>query len=126
MKNLYIVRDISQYEEECSNYCYVVKAESHAEAIDIVKKKTKHLWKWRADLADNKEVWEWIIVLCQKWRVIDMTHIETLVMNEIRKALEDLERQGVGYIDCEQTGVIHYNINGRNIRVQVSDTTLSD
>ena len=55
-----------------------------------------------------------------------MTHIETLVMNEIRKALENLERQGVGYIDCEYTGVIHYNIDGRNIRVQVSDTTLSD
>lgn len=58
MKNLYIVRDIPQYEEGCSNYCYVVKAESHAEAIDIVKKKTKHLWKWRADLADNTEIWE--------------------------------------------------------------------
>ena len=55
-----------------------------------------------------------------------MTHIETLVMNEIRKALENLERQGVGYIDCEQAGVFHYNIDGRNIRVQVSDTTLSD
>ena len=55
-----------------------------------------------------------------------MTHIETLVMNEIRKALENLERQGVGYIDCEHTGVIYYNIDGRNIRVQVSDTTLSD
>ena len=55
-----------------------------------------------------------------------MTHIETLVMNEIRKVLEDLERQGVGYIDCEQTGVIHYNIDGRNIKVQVSDTTLID
>ena len=55
-----------------------------------------------------------------------MTHVETLVMNEIRKALENLERQGVGYIDCEQTGVIHYKIDGRNIRVQVSDTTLSD
>lgn len=55
-----------------------------------------------------------------------MSHIETLIMNEIRKALEDLQRQGVGYIDLEQTGVIHYNIDGRNIRVQVSDTTLSD
>ena len=52
-----------------------------------------------------------------------MTHIETLVMNEIRKALENLETQGVGYIDCEQTGVINYNIDGRNIRVQVFDTT---
>lgn len=55
-----------------------------------------------------------------------MTHIETLVMNEIRKALENLERQDVGYIDCEQTGVIHYKIDGRNIMVQVSDTTLID
>ena len=55
-----------------------------------------------------------------------MTHIETLVMNEIRKALENLEKQGVGYIECEQTGVIYYNIDGKNIRVQVSDTTLSD
>ena len=55
-----------------------------------------------------------------------MTHIETLVMNEIRKALENLERQGVGYIICEQAGVIHYNIDGRNIMVHVSDTNLSD
>ena len=55
-----------------------------------------------------------------------MTHIETLVMNEIRKALEKLEMQGVGYIECEQSGAIHYNIDGRNISVQVSDTTLSD
>lgn len=55
-----------------------------------------------------------------------MTHIETLVMNEIRKALENLERQGVGYIDCEQIGVIHYNIDGRNIKVQVSDTTATN
>ena len=55
-----------------------------------------------------------------------MTHIETLVMNEIRKALENLERQGVGYIDCEQTGFIHYNIDGRYIRVQVSDTTVRE
>ena len=55
-----------------------------------------------------------------------MTHIETLVMNEIRKALENLEKQGVGYIDCEQIGVINYNVDGRNISVQVSDTNLSD
>lgn len=36
MKELYIVRDVPQYEEECSNYCYVVRAESHAEAIDML------------------------------------------------------------------------------------------
>ena len=60
MKELYVVRDVPRYEEECSNYCYVVKAESHAEAIDIVRKKTKHQWDWEAELADNKEVWEQI------------------------------------------------------------------
>lgn len=32
-----------------------------------------------------------------------MGHIETLIMNEVRKALEQLERSGVGYIDMEQT-----------------------
>ena len=39
MKELYVVRDVSRYEEECSNYCYVVSAESHTEAIDIVRPK---------------------------------------------------------------------------------------
>ena len=52
-----------------------------------------------------------------------MTHIETLVMNEVRKALENLQKQGVGYIDGEYTGVIHYSVDGRCIRIEVSDTT---
>lgn len=55
-----------------------------------------------------------------------MTHIETLIMNNIREALEKLQKQGVGYIDLEQTSVIHYNIDGKNIRVEVKDTTLTD
>lgn len=50
-----------------------------------------------------------------------MNHIETLIMNEVRKALENLQRQGVGYIDYEQTGVIHYNIDGKDIKVSVVD-----
>ena len=58
MKELYIVRDVPMYEEECSNYYYVVRAESHAKAIDIVMKKTKHQWDWEAELADNTEIWE--------------------------------------------------------------------
>lgn len=53
-----------------------------------------------------------------------MSHIETLIMNEVRKALENLQRSGVGYIDLEQTGVIHYSVDGRNIRVSVTDTTV--
>lgn len=48
-----------------------------------------------------------------------MSHIETLIMNEVRKALENLERSGVGYIDMEQTGVIHYNVDDTKIRVVV-------
>ena len=50
-----------------------------------------------------------------------MTHIETLVMNEVRKALENLQKQGVGYIDGEYTGVILYSVDGRCIRVEVAD-----
>ena len=79
-----------------------------------------------------------------KWRVIDMTIDEAKnlkkvaentdciiqlidkAVNVMIEAFENLEKQGVGYIDCEQAGVIHYNIDGRNIRVQVSDRTLSD
>ena len=52
-----------------------------------------------------------------------MSHIETLILNEIRKALEDLQRKGIGYIDLEQTGIIHYSIDDRNIRISVVDTT---
>ena len=80
MKELYIVRDVPRYEEECSNYCYVVKAESHAEAIDIVRKKTKHQWDWEAELADNKEVWEQIN--SSIWKIKQQTnakHLENII-----------------------------------------------
>ena len=76
MKELYIVRDVPQYEEECSNYCYVVKAESHAEAIDIVRKKTKHQWDWEAELADNEEVWEQIQISI--WKIKQQTNTKHL------------------------------------------------
>ena len=49
-----------------------------------------------------------------------MNHIETLIMNEIRKALENLQKQGVGYIDFEQCGIIHYEIDGKKYRIEVS------
>ena len=59
MKNeLYVVKDVPQYSEDVSNYCYVVKATSHNEAIEIVKNKTGHNWEWEASLADNDEVWQ--------------------------------------------------------------------
>lgn len=48
-----------------------------------------------------------------------MSHIETLIMNEVRKALENLERSGVGYIDMEQTGVFYYTVDGTKIRIVI-------
>ena len=58
MKDLYVVRDIPNYSEDNSNYCYIVRANSGTEAIDIVRKKTKHQFDWEAELADNEEIWE--------------------------------------------------------------------
>lgn len=59
MKNeLYVVKDVPRYSEDVSNYCYVVKAASYDEAIEIVKSKTGHNWEWEASLADNDEVWQ--------------------------------------------------------------------
>ena len=55
---LYFVKDVPQYSEDVSNYCYVVKATSHNEAIEIVKSKTGNNCKWEASLADNNEVWQ--------------------------------------------------------------------
>ena len=55
---LYVVKDVPQYSEDASNYCYVVKATNHNEAIEIVKSKTCHDYKWEASLADNDEVWQ--------------------------------------------------------------------
>lgn len=52
-----------------------------------------------------------------------MSHIETLVMNEVRKSLEKLQSQGVGYIDFDQTGIIHYLVDGRDIKISVADVT---
>lgn len=58
MKRLYVVKDIPDYQEDHSSYCYVVKAETEVEAIDIVKQKTGHRWDWEVELTDNTEVWE--------------------------------------------------------------------
>lgn len=57
-KELYIVKDIPQYAEDTSSYCYVVKAASYDEAIEIVKSKTGHNWEWEASPVDNDEIWQ--------------------------------------------------------------------
>lgn len=59
MKELYIVKDVPRYLEDHSCYSYVVKAHDYEEAINIVKNKTgRDTWKWNAELADNKNIWE--------------------------------------------------------------------
>lgn len=58
MKRLYVVKDIPKYGEDCSNYCYIVKAETENDAINVVRNRTKHDWDWEAALADNTRVWE--------------------------------------------------------------------
>ena len=48
-------------------------------------------------------------------------HRKTLLMNRIRTALEQLQREGVGYIDLEHTDEIHYMIDGKVFVVVVKD-----
>jgi hypothetical protein len=42
-------------------------------------------------------------------------------MNQVRKALEDMEKQGVGFISAEYTKEIQYDIDGKVIRVRVAE-----
>lgn len=56
-----------------------------------------------------------------KERGDSMSHIETLIMNEVRKAMENLERSGVGYIDYETTGEIAYNIDDKQVLIKVNE-----
>lgn len=53
-----------------------------------------------------------------------MTHIETLIKNEIENALENLERKGVGYIDYEHTNSIYYRIDNNEILIKVEASSL--
>lgn len=53
-----------------------------------------------------------------------MKHIETLVINEVRKALESLERSGVGYIDAEQSGIFLYKVDDKTIKIVVEEKCL--
>lgn len=48
-------------------------------------------------------------------------HRKTLLMNRIRTALEQLQREGVGYIDLESIDGIHYMIDGTVFVVEVKD-----
>lgn len=51
-----------------------------------------------------------------------MKHIERMVIREIRKPLEALEKNGVGYIDGEYADAIHYVIDDVCISIRVDAT----
>lgn len=57
-KRLYVVKDVPDYMEDNSSYCYVVKAETYKDAINIVRKETNCSYQLTAELADNSIVWE--------------------------------------------------------------------
>lgn len=47
------------------------------------------------------------------------THIETMLICEIGKALERLERHGIGFIDVQDIGSVDYVIDGTVYKVTV-------
>lgn len=55
-------------------------------------------------------------------RRLCMTHIETLLMNTVRDAVLQLQRNGVGYIDFETDGNINYNIDGKLYYISVFES----
>ncbi len=48
-------------------------------------------------------------------------HIKALLMFEINKKLEELQRRGVGYIDCEYTGGIDYKIDNTVYEITIKE-----
>lgn len=50
-----------------------------------------------------------------------MSHLETLLMSEIRKPLEQMQRNSIGYIDTESSDEIYYKIDERIFRIKISE-----
>lgn len=50
-----------------------------------------------------------------------MSHLETWLMNEIRKPLEQMQRNNVGYIDAESSDEIYYKIDERIFRIKICE-----
>ena len=50
-----------------------------------------------------------------------MSHLEMLLTNEIRKALEQMERSHVGYIDGETSNGIYYKIDNRSFVIEIKE-----
>lgn len=50
-----------------------------------------------------------------------MSHLETLLMSEIRKSLEQMQRKSIGYIDAESSDEIFYKIDERIFRIKINE-----
>lgn len=50
-----------------------------------------------------------------------MSHLETLLMSEIRKPLERMQQNSIGYIDGESSSEIYYKIDDRNFCIKISE-----
>lgn len=50
-----------------------------------------------------------------------MSDVQTLLLNKIKESLEDLSKEGVGHIDCEDAEGIRYCVDGRHFYISVKE-----
>lgn len=50
-----------------------------------------------------------------------MSHLETLLMNEIRKPLAQMQCSNIGYIDGESSNEFYYKIDDRIFRIGIKE-----
>ena len=48
-----------------------------------------------------------------------MSHLETLIMNEVRKALDNLQKSGVGFVTDRVNETLYYEIDDTVITVKI-------
>ena len=51
----------------------------------------------------------------------EVSDLETLLMGEIRKPLEQMQNKSVGYIDNESFNEIYYKIDDRIFRIRINE-----
>ena len=50
-----------------------------------------------------------------------MNHVLTLLLNQIMTALEELGREGVGYVNSEYSNSIEYCVDGRVFEITIKE-----
>lgn len=53
-------------------------------------------------------------------------HIQAFLMFEIQKKLEEIQRRGVGYIDCTYTGKVDYKIDDVVYEIKITERRESE